>query len=243
MILKVDAKEIITDEEKLGYRSDEIDCRKENKLVREITSYLNATIKENGFTSLSAPQIGYARRIFTINFNGEFHTFVNPIITQAKGFELSRETCLSIPDKTFIRPRNNDICVTYQTPLGKIQSRELVGLAAIVFQYNVDMLDGLLLSDIGLEIDEDFDNATDEERQEVIKLYLESLDIRQKQIQDETNTDEELKTMLNAVDFMTQAKQGNIQFGDKVSVTVPKEDNNDTDITTVGHDEDSDKEE
>jgi peptide deformylase len=51
----------------------------------------------------------------------------------------------------------------YQKPAGAIETRQLVGLAAIVFQHEVDHLEGLLLSDVGLEIDSDFENATEEE--------------------------------------------------------------------------------
>jgi hypothetical protein len=83
----------------------------------------------------------------------------------------------------------------YQTPLGKIESKQFMGAAAKVFQHEMDHLDGLLLSDIGLEIDELFDNATEEERMEVINMYLDSLDIKQKEIDkyEEKLIDEERK--------------------------------------------------
>ena len=174
--------DITTDVEKLSVRADEVDVRKDNNLVRDITVNLKNVVREKGLTGLSAPQIGYDKRIFVINFNGDLRTFINPVLSGVKGFELSRETCSSIPDKTFIRPRHNNIQAIYQTPLGKIESKQFLGAAAKVFQHHLDHLDGLLLSDIGLEIDEMFDNATEEERMEVLNMYLDSLDIKKKEL-------------------------------------------------------------
>jgi peptide deformylase len=204
--------DIIFDIEKLSIRADEIDVRKENKEVRDITVALKNAVREHNLTSLSANQIGFTKRVFVINFNGDIRTFINPVITQVKGFELSRETCSSIPDKTFIRPRHNDIMVMYQTPLGKIESKQFMGVAAKVFQHEMDHLDGLLLSDIGLEIDEMFDNATEEERMEVINMYLDSLDIKQKEIDKEIQEDEELKKISDGIDFMTKVQKGEVQL-------------------------------
>lgn len=204
--------DIITDVEKLSIRADEVDVRKDNKEIREITVSLKNAVREHNLLSLSAPQIGIDKRIFVINFNGDIRTFINPMITNVKGFELSRETCSSIPDKTFIRPRHNDIQVMYQTPLGKIESKQFMGAAARVFQHCLDHLDGLLLSDIGLEIDEMFDNATEEERTEVINMYLDSLDIKQKEVDKEIQEDKELKQIADGITFMEKVKKGEVQI-------------------------------
>ena len=203
---------IITDVEKLSVRADEVDVRKDNNSVRDITIKLKNIIRDNNLTGLSAPQIGYDKRIFVINFSGDLRTFINPVITGVKGFELSREKCSSIPGKTFIRPRHNDIQVMYQTPLGKIESKQFLGLAAKIFQHHVDHLDGLLLSDIGLEIDEMFDNATEDERMEIINMYLDSLDIKQKEIDKEIQSDDELKKIAEGITFMEKLQKGEVQI-------------------------------
>ena len=202
-------KEIVTDYDKLSERCNEFDLTKENKDVQEIILALKNTIRANeGMLGLSANQIGYNKRILCLNFGGNIRSFINPIITSAQGFELSRETCSSIPGKTFIRTRNSKINVTYQTPLGKIESVEFIGFAAIMFQHHIDHLDGLLLSDVSLEIDEDFDNATEEEREEVINMYLDSLDITRKEIETEIEKDAEAKQMSDAIKFMNSVKSG-----------------------------------
>ena len=202
-------KEIITDYDKLSDRCDEFDLTKENKDLQNIVLHLKNTIRANeGMLGLSANQIGFNKRVICLNFDGNIKTFVNPIITNVSGFQLSRETCSSIPDKTFIRTRNSKVSVTYQTPLGKIESVDLMGVASTVFQHHLDHLEGLLLSDVSLEIDEDFDKATDEEREEVINMYLDSLDLARKQVEEQIANDKDAQQLSEAVKFMESVRSG-----------------------------------
>ena len=202
-------KDIITDELQLSERAVEIDVRTQATEMREIIKALKDTMREKGLASLSAPAIGYNRRIFCIDFkDSEIKTFINPIIAQAKGMQLSIEKCVCIPDKEFMRPRNNDLMIIYQRPTGQIENRQIVGMSAIVFQHELDHLDGLLLSDVGIEIDEDFHNATEEEQQEVINAYLDALDIKKKEIDTEINTNPELKQLSDGIDFMESVYKG-----------------------------------
>ena len=202
-------RKIITDYDILSERCDEIDLTKKNRNIQQTVLQLKNTIKANpGMVGLSANQIGLYDRVLVLNFNGSLRSFINPIITRVEGFELSRETCHSIPGRTFIRMRNSRVWVTYQTPLGKIESVELNGAAARVMQHHIDHLDGLLLSDVSLEIDDDFDAATDEEREEVLKMYLESLDISADELTKEVNETEEGKKLADALKFMESVSKG-----------------------------------
>lgn len=202
-------KEIVTDYDALSERCDEIDLKKQNKEAQDIVLSLKNTIRANdNMVALSANQIGFNKRILCLNFGGDIRTLVNPIITNVKGFELSREYCHSIPYTSFIRPRNNVVDVTYQTPLGKIESVQFVGLAAKMVQHHIDHLDGILLSDLGIEVGDDFDNATDEEREELINFYLDSLDIKRGSIKDDIDNDEEAKELSEALRFMESVRSG-----------------------------------
>ena len=210
-----DVKPILTVEEnelEISKRSTEIDCTTENKIVREIVSVLKKTIEKNNITALSAPAIGYDRRIFCIKFNEEIKTFINPIIMHASGMQLSREKCTSIPNKEFIIPRNNDLEIVYQRPTGKIEGRQIVGLAALVFQHEMQHLDGILLSDLGLEIDEQWDSASEQEKAEVLKAFLDSLDLRSSELDKQIQSDPELKQISDAIDFMTSVYTGETEL-------------------------------
>ena len=98
-------KEIIVDENSLSNWCTEIDTRKEGKLTQEIILALKETMREKGLQSLSAPQIGYDKRILCLRFgDNDYRTFINPAIENNSGITMSRETCSSIPGKEFIIP-------------------------------------------------------------------------------------------------------------------------------------------
>ena len=213
--MKKEAKEILTiqnDEIKLSERSLEIDTKNQAPEMRDIVSQIKQTMRAKGLKHLSAPAIGEQRRIFCIDFEDlEIKTYINPILAECKGLTLSRETCECIPGKTFLVPRNNDITAIYQRPTGQAETRQFLGAAAIVFQHELNHLDGVLLSDIGLEIDEDFDNATEQERSEIIAMYLDSLDLRAKDLQNEIEEDPDLKEINDGIKFMEGIAKGEIK--------------------------------
>ena len=74
-------EKIIKDFEKLSQRSDEVDIKKSNKLIRDTIISLKDIIKKNNLVYLTAPQIDVPIRVFVINFNGSLRSFVNPVIS------------------------------------------------------------------------------------------------------------------------------------------------------------------
>ena len=203
-----DIREIIIDEEKLIGRCEEIDVVKQGPLMREIIKALKDTMDANNLRSLSASQIGYDKRIFCIRFDVEIKTFINPVIVKASGLELAQETCTSFPGRTFLRPRNNDIKVMYQRPLGQVETRQLLGKAAVVFQHCLDHLDGINLPDISLEIDEDWDTLTDSEKEEIIGNYLDSIDLRNKDLTQQVEEDPDAKELKEGIEFLESVYKG-----------------------------------
>ena len=206
-------KDIVTDYSALSNWCVEIEPKKEGKLAQEIILALKATMREKNLQSLSAPQIGYDKRIFCIRFgDNDYRTFINPSIDNNSNITMSREKCSSIPEKEFIIPRFNKIRFYFVTPLGKIEQGNLVGRAACVFQHCMDHLNGMLIEDIGLEIDELFDQATEEEREEVLKMYAESLDLKLKELNKEIEEDKDLKNINDAVKFINSVKDGSTEL-------------------------------
>lgn len=201
-------KTVITDYEAYNDRADEIDLRKEGKLAQQTIVDLKQTMKKYDYVCLAAPHIGVNKRILCINFKGDIRTFCNPLMTASEGFELSREKCPALNNKEYIRPRQNKVTIMYQNPMGKVVSQTFSGLAARVMQYGIDILDGLLLSDVGLELDENWDKGTEAERDEILGLYLESLDIKRKDIKTQIDNDPEAKQMLSAIEFMESVQRG-----------------------------------
>ena len=206
-------KEIITDVEKLGDWSIEINTKTENKLVQEIVLSLKETMRKNNLESLSAPQIGYERRIFCIRFGkNDYRTFINPAIENNSNLMMSRATCSSIPGKEFILPRNAEVAVMYQTPTGKVQSNKFKGKASFVLQAAVQTLDGLYISDVGLPILDGWDELDESDKDVIISDYLTSLDIKKKEIDTEIKNDEELSKTMDAINFIESIQSGNTEL-------------------------------
>lgn len=203
--------EIITDIEKLMTRADEVNVKVEKADVRKIIVDLKNTIMENDLRGLAANQIGYNKRIICIRYTNEIVAYINPVITEMKGFGFVTEDCASLPGKKYLRPRYGNITIAYQNKKGEIEAKQLVGLAAQTFQHEMDHLDGLLLSDIGLEIDDNFDKLTEEEKEELIEYYSKYLDKKQKEVQQEIDNNEDLHLMQDAVNFMVAVQKGEVQ--------------------------------
>lgn len=192
-------------------RAQEIDHEKEAKLLREAVANVKRTMRKKDLISLSAPGVGYNKRIFCIDFSDkEIKTFVNPVIQYADGLQLVREQCSSIPDKEFLVPRNTVIDLIYETPTGGIQTKRFKDVVAFVIQHEINHLEGVTLEDIGLEVDSDFDEATEEERQEIIEMYLDSLDLRQQYLEEVINDDEELHIVSERLRFIEALAKGEI---------------------------------
>lgn len=206
-------KKIVTDLEKLSERAEEIrDIRKESKEVQQIVLELKDTMREFKLPALAAPQIGYSKRIFVINFDGDLKSFINPVIdyNDIKGMGMSIEQCPSIPGKQFLMIRNSQLGVMYMTPLGQAKGFKLQGMGAYTFQRMMNILDGVLLPDMGLEVDEDFINASEEEKAPVINAFLESLDLKQKTVEKEIDESPELSKIRDAANFMNKVKDGDV---------------------------------
>lgn len=218
-------REIITDTDKLGGYATEVNIAKEGVAVRAVISELKNIIREKNLVCLSAPQIGVDMRVFVISFNGDLQSFINPVYTvkdrDAFVFEYI-ETCPCLPNRRFIRPRYNDIEILYTTPLGTPKQSRLVGMSAVAYQYCVDHLNGLLLSDVALEIYDDYESATEEERMELIKWYKDSLDVKKKELEEEIAKDDVLKKTSDAIDFMEKIRSGDVKISEE-AIEVSKE--------------------
>lgn len=204
--------EIITDTNILCERANEIHVYKDKKTLKEaLTKIKKIMLNDNTVVALAAPQVGYPIRVFCINFDGDIRTFINPVIVETSGLELIKETNKSLPNRTFLMPRHESVVAIYQTGTQKPESNRFVEYAGQLFQQMVQLLDGVLISDIGLEIDQLFEDAPIEEQMEVIDLYMETIKEINTSIQEEINNDKELKQMNDAIKYMEGIQTGKIK--------------------------------
>ncbi len=96
---------------------------------------------------LAAPQIGLNERWAVINLNNDPYFIFNPEILESDEEILFEEGCLSLPGESHVTRRFNKVRVKYQEVDGRFRIRTLKGLEAIVYQHELDHLNGRLIRD------------------------------------------------------------------------------------------------
>lgn len=202
---------IITDFSKLKDRANEINIKENAEEVSKVLVNLRDTVLKNNLVGLSAPQIGKNLRIIAMNFNGDIRLFINPMITKFDGLHASIEKDPSLPNREFIVPRYDRVLVTYQTPIGKPETNQFEGVASEVVQQLIQTLDCIYLDDLGLEIFDDFKQASKEEQDEVINFYMNHLKTQLEEVNKDIDSNEVLAKTSKAIEFMTKVQTGEIE--------------------------------
>ena len=207
------AHTLVFDLDELKERVDEVNPIDAQSTVKALIAKLK---KYKELYALSAPQIGIKERVIVFKYNnGEMYKeYINPRIFKAEEYHLVREKDISCPDKEFISPRPGKIFIEYQTQDARPETNVLKDNAAEVFDRMINYLDGITLEDYGLEVIPEFDEAPEEEQQEVIDMYLKSFKTREEELNKEIEQDKDAKQLKDAIDFMAAAKEGKIQFED-----------------------------
>lgn len=129
--------------------------KKQAKEVEHITPELLALIikmeaameKYKGI-GLAAPQIDVSKQIFIVKDERKNQAFLNPKIEKlSKKQETDEEGCLSLPGLFLPIKRSESIRVSCYTKEGKSLVIEANGLAARIFQHEIDHLQGKLIID------------------------------------------------------------------------------------------------
>ncbi|RZJ70813.1 MAG: peptide deformylase [Flavobacterium sp.] len=136
-----------------------------------------ATVRDtaNPGVGIAAPQIGINRNVIWVqrfDKKGEpFEAYLNPkIIWSSKLLRKGTEGCLSIADVRGDVLRNYTIRIIYLDRNGKAHEEMVEGFTAVIFQHEIDHLNGILFTD----------RLSDQKRQRYslinpeVNLYLET---------------------------------------------------------------------
>ncbi|WP_338768700.1 peptide deformylase [Bernardetia sp. ABR2-2B] len=103
---------------------------------------------------IAAPQVGINKRIIWVKrFDKEqeempFEVYINPkIIKYSDEVKETMEGCLSIPNRREKVIRPDKITIEYQTLDGKLHQEIVDGFTSVIFQHEIDHLDGILYLD------------------------------------------------------------------------------------------------
>ncbi len=135
--------------------SDEI-MRKRSKPVKEMTQRIDElvgdmieTMREQNGVGLAAVQVGVLKRIFVVEVEENNPlVFINPEILEVEGEQVGYEGCLSVPGKTGVVRRPNQVKVR----ASDLQMKEFEltgeGLLARAILHENDHLNGILYTDL-----------------------------------------------------------------------------------------------
>jgi len=133
--------------------------------VRQLLDDMAETMYAAPGIGLAAPQVGVSERIIVAAVpirsglseeleedeeqgSKAFLTeLVNPVIVEADGTYLCEEGCLSLPELTVEVPRHERIVIEALDRRGELLRFEARGFYAVVFQHEIDHLDGKTLFD------------------------------------------------------------------------------------------------
>lgn len=171
-----------------------------------------AMIADDAILALAAPQIGINSRIFCIRFNDQIKTFINPIVTKKGKYEIKPETFVSMPGKEILTTRPEELTVVYYTDAFKYEENKLLGSAARLFDQHCQLLDGVTPADLGLvsdvEVDGSLADLTEDEINQVIKIYKQFINAKTEALQKEIKEDPEVAKAYKQIQFTEKVING-----------------------------------
>lgn len=109
----------------------------------EVVKQMTKIMFENNGIGLAAPQVGVMKRLFIMGNKDKLFVCINPTLMSGGESYRDVEGCLSFPNLWLHVSRYRSIQVHYQDIQGNIIETTLEGLAARVFQHELDHLDGV----------------------------------------------------------------------------------------------------
>lgn len=119
--------------------------------IRQIVDDMLETMYEGNGVGLAAPQIGILKRIVVIDVGEEQeepYVLINPVILSAEGSQTGHEGCLSVPGKSGIVTRPNEVTVKAFDEDMKEFTLTGTELLARAICHEVDHLDGKMYIDL-----------------------------------------------------------------------------------------------
>ncbi len=125
----------------------------DSHLVTLIQNMFETMDSQKGI-GLAAPQVGILDSVLVVGFKKNRFCLINPKIVESSGSEWGEEGCLSIPDVRLDVKRATFIKVMAHDMDGNGIEIEADGFVARIIQHEMDHLEGVLIIDKGIKIEE-----------------------------------------------------------------------------------------
>jgi len=120
----------------------------EIKKLQPLLSDLKETMIASDGVGIAAPQVGVGKRIIIVDMQGQPTAFINPMIIGRSLRKVNgEEGCLSVPGIYGIVKRHKAVRMHALNEEGQPVELNLKDLPAIIFQHEIDHLDGVLFID------------------------------------------------------------------------------------------------
>ncbi|WP_298554474.1 peptide deformylase [uncultured Algibacter sp.] len=144
-----------TDSLLLRTKSGYIKPSLKDPILQNFVKRLYATVRDSMSlgVGIAAPQVGILKNIIWVQrFDKEnfpFEVYLNPkIIAYSDNKQTLKEGCLSIPDRTeTLNSRSFSITIAYDTMKAEHKSETITSFTSVVFQHEIDHLNGILYLD------------------------------------------------------------------------------------------------
>lgn len=135
--------------------SAKVDVQKNKEILNLLIERMKTTMVDsvNMGVGIAAPQVGILKRVIIVQrFDKEnlpIEGYINPVIVQySKKKQTRREGCLSIPGRRdTLSSRAYAILLEYDNLEGTHKTEMVEDFTAIIFQHEIDHLDGILYID------------------------------------------------------------------------------------------------
>ena len=139
----------------LRMKSSYVKPNPKDPILQNFVKRLYATVRDSMSmgVGIAAPQVGILKDIIWVQrFDKEnlpFEVYLNPkIMSYSEEKQTRKEGCLSIPDRTeTLNSRSFSITFEYDTMDANHKSETVDGFTSIIFQHEIDHLNGILYLD------------------------------------------------------------------------------------------------
>ncbi|MFD0989129.1 peptide deformylase [Mariniflexile jejuense] len=139
----------------LRTKSEYIKANPNDPVLKQFVNRLYATVTDSMSlgVGIAAPQVGILKNIIWVQrFDKEnfpFDVYLNPIITKySEEKQTRKEGCLSIPNRSeTLNTRAFSITIEYDTMKAEHKTETVEGFTSIIFQHEIDHLNGILYLD------------------------------------------------------------------------------------------------
>ena len=139
----------------LRTKSSYVKANPNDVVLQQFVKRLYATVRDSMSlgVGIAAPQVGVLKNIIWVQrFDKEnvpFEVYLNPkIVKYSKEKQTVKEGCLSIPNRSdTLNSRAFTINIEYDTMLAEHKTETIEGFTSVIFQHEIDHLNGILYLD------------------------------------------------------------------------------------------------